>query len=188
MARFLINRTTLIKLNPQNFILKRSRIVRRSIPSRSAAADGTGSYKGVCLSRGIAGGDYLHKDHNSFAALRPARRGGLCESKKRKNYWRPVILRGRLQSRQAAKPVRRGGKSNRAHHYFFASLRLCENKPKNPSRTPRRTGQALTPCQEPVPMHIGRELPQLRPARRGGSSREEKMCQEFVLFDPGSTF
>jgi hypothetical protein len=35
---------------------------------------------------------------------------------------------------------------------------------------------------------IGRELPQLRPARRGGSWREEKMCQELVLVDPVSTF
>jgi hypothetical protein len=47
MAIFLINTITLIKLNPQNFILKRSRIVGRSIPSRSAAAYGTSSYKGV---------------------------------------------------------------------------------------------------------------------------------------------
>ncbi len=45
--------------------------------------------------------------------------------KKEKRIGRPVILRGRLQSREGANPVRRGGKSFRAHHYFFAPSRLC---------------------------------------------------------------
>ena len=40
MARFLINRITLIKLYPQNFILKRSRIVRSTKYLSAAAATG----------------------------------------------------------------------------------------------------------------------------------------------------
>jgi len=54
-------------------------------------------------------------------ALRPARRGGLGKSKKR-------IWRAKQGSRKDGKPVRRGGKSYRADHYSFASLRLCESK------------------------------------------------------------
>jgi len=60
-----------------------------AIPSRSAAADGTGSYKGVCLSCRIAGGG-LFNYHNFFArrkknmarkAAKPqrVRRGGLAK-------------------------------------------------------------------------------------------------------------
>ena len=39
----------------------------------------------------------------SFAPIRLSAEVGLCENKKRKNFWRPVILRGRQQSLQAAK-------------------------------------------------------------------------------------
>lgn len=35
MARFLMNRITLIKLSPQSFILKRSRICERNPPRRT---------------------------------------------------------------------------------------------------------------------------------------------------------
>jgi len=48
--------------------------------------------------------------------------------KNKKSIWLPAILRGRLQSRQDAKAVRRGGKSNRADHNSFAPLRLSEKK------------------------------------------------------------
>ena len=64
----------------------------------------------------------------------------LCAKKKRIGL--PAILRGRLQRRQAAKPVRRGGKSYRADHNFFAALRLCAKK-NPPRRTRNSAGQAL---------------------------------------------
>jgi hypothetical protein len=58
----------------------------------------------------------------------------LCDfarRKKKKRIWRPAILRGWLQRRQAAKAsgrqvrIRRGGQE--VDHNFFAALRLCEN-------------------------------------------------------------
>ena len=56
----------------------------------------------------------------SFA---PVRRGGQVYTSLREEKIRrggPAILRGRLQRRQAAKSVRRGGKSYQADHNFFA--------------------------------------------------------------------
>ena len=68
MARFLINRITLIKLYPQNFILKRSRIVR-STKYLSAAADAKShSRQGLRKSN--------QEDHYFFASWR------LCANKK----------------------------------------------------------------------------------------------------------
>jgi hypothetical protein len=58
----------------------------------------------------------------------------LCEKKKEKKNC--------AQRRQAAKPVRRGGKSYRADHNFFAALRLCAKK-NPPRRTRSSAGQAL---------------------------------------------
>jgi hypothetical protein len=65
-------------------------------------------------------------DHNFFIpaygrwttiSLRPARRGGLCEKKEKKRIGRPVILRGKQQSRQAAKAS--GGQVDR---FFFVHI------------------------------------------------------------------
>jgi hypothetical protein len=93
-------------------------------------------------------GDYLHDDHNFFAPIRRGGRAGLCESKKifcaqsregakaSGSLTKLTTISLRLcekkrkknssQSREGAKKGQRQGlrKSYRAHHYFFAALRL----------------------------------------------------------------
>jgi hypothetical protein len=63
----------------------------------------------------------------------------LARVKNKKSIWLPAILRGR-QRRQDGKAVRRGGKSYRADHNFFAALRLGEKK--NPPRRTSKDGKA----------------------------------------------
>ena len=101
-------------------------------------------------------------DHNFFAALR------LGESKIHRGGWgrRPVILRGRLPQSCGTgskvgkvQRVRRGGKSTRADHSFFAALRPARRGGSLREEIP------LTPLSRACPgpsRRIGRELPHLR--------------------------